>query len=60
MNLKAGEVIDGSGGYLVNGLCEKAVIARDEGLLPLGMCDDAVLKVDVPQGTAISYGLVGK
>ncbi len=57
-DLKAGEVLDGSGGYLVNGLCEKATVARDEGLLPLGMCDGAVLKSDVPQGNSITYGMV--
>ena len=28
VSLKAGEVLDGSGGYTVNGLCEKAVVAR--------------------------------
>ena len=57
-DLKAGEMIDGSGGYTVNGLCEKAVIAREEGLLPLGMSDDAVLKMDVPKGTTITYDMV--
>lgn len=57
-DLKAGEVIDGSGGYLVNGLCEKAVVAREENLPPLGMCDSAILKVDVPQGAAIAYDMV--
>jgi len=57
-DLKKGEVIDGSGGYLVNGLCEKAVIAREENLLPLGMCDGAVLKANVSQGAAITYEMV--
>ena len=57
-DLKAGEVLDGSGGYLCNGLCEKAVIARAENLLPLGLADDAVMKVDAAQGAAISYDMV--
>ena len=36
-DLKAGEVLDGSGGYTVNGMCEKATVAREEDLLPLGL-----------------------
>ena len=57
-NLKAGEVLDGSGGYTVNGLIERAEIARAENLLPLGLADDVKLKRDVPQGEAISYDMV--
>ena len=57
-NLKAGEVLDGSGGYTVNGLIEKAEIARAENLLPLGLADDVKLKRDVLQGEAISYDMV--
>lgn len=54
-DLKAGEVLDGSGGYLVNGLCEKAVVARTENLLPLGLASDVVLGADVKMGDAITY-----
>lgn len=57
-DLKAGEKLDGSGGYTVNGLCEKATIARAEKLLPLGLADDAILKQAVPKGTAIRYDMV--
>lgn len=57
-DLKLGEVLDGSGGYTVNGLCEKAVVARAEKLLPLGLADGARLKQAVPQGTAITYDQV--
>ena len=57
-NLKAGEVLDGSGGYTVNGLIEKAEIARAENLLPLGLAYDVKLKRDVSQGEAISYDMV--
>ena len=57
-NLKAGEVLDGSGGYTVNGLIEKAEIARAENLLPLGLAYDVKLKCDVSQGEAISYDMV--
>ena len=57
-DLKAGEILDGSGGYTVNGLIEKADIAREENLLPLGLADDTTLKRDVSQGEAISYDMV--
>ena len=54
-NLRAGEALDGGGGYTVVGQCEKAAVARQEGLLPLGLADRAVLKRDVARGTAIGY-----
>jgi len=57
-NLKRGEQLDGSGGYTVNGLIEKAEIARSENLLPLGLAYGVKLKQDVPQGTAITYDMV--
>jgi predicted homoserine dehydrogenase-like protein len=57
-DLEAGEVLDGSGGYTVNGLCEKAVVARAEKLLPLGLADGARLTQAVPQGAAITYDQV--
>ena len=57
-NLKAGEVLDGSGGYTVNGLIERAEIACTENLLPLGLSDGSKLKRDVSQGEAISYDMV--
>ena len=55
-NLRAGEELDGGGGYTVVGQCEKALVARQEGLLPLGLSDRAVLKRDVVKGEAIGYG----
>ena len=57
-DLKAGERLDGSGGYTVNGLIEKVDIARAENLLPLGLAYDVTLKRDVLQGEAISYDMV--
>jgi predicted homoserine dehydrogenase-like protein len=57
-DLKPGEVLDGSGGYTVNGLCEKAVVARADKLLPLGLADGARLTQAVPQGAAITYDQV--
>ena len=57
-NLKVGEILDGSGGYTVNGLIEKAEVACAENLLPLGLSDGIKLKCDVSQGEAISYDMV--
>ena len=57
-NLKLGEILDGSGGYTVNGLIEKTEIARAENLLPLGLASGVKLKQDVAQGTAITYDMV--
>ena len=57
-DLQAGEVLDGGGGYTVLGQSEKATVARDEGLLPLGLAQGAVLQVDVAQGAAIGYDMV--
>lgn len=56
--LEEGETLDGGGGYTVNGLAEKASIARDERLLPLGLAYGARLKTDVEQGAAITYDMV--
>ena len=54
-DLKAGEVLDGGGGYTVSGLIERADISMKEGLLPLGLSAGATLNNDVAQGTAIRY-----
>ena len=54
-DLRAAEELDGGGGYTVVGQCEKANVARHEGLLPLGLADRATLKRDVAKGEAIGY-----
>ncbi len=53
--LRAGEELDGGGGYTVVGQCEKAHTARQQGLLPLGLADGAVLKRGIAKGEAIGY-----
>ena len=57
-DLAAGEVLDGGGGYTVVGQCEKATIARQEKLLPLGLSSGARLNCAVAAGQAISYNMV--
>ena len=56
--LEVGETLDGGGGYTVSGLCERADIARRDGLLPLGLAYGARLKVGVNEGQAITYEMV--
>ena len=57
-HLEEGETLDGGGGYTVNGMCEKATVARAERLLPLGLAYGAKLNRDVAQGEAITYDMV--
>ena len=57
-DLKRSELLDGSGGYTVNGLIERVEIARQSGFLPLGLAYDVKLKQDVSQGTVITYEMV--
>jgi predicted homoserine dehydrogenase-like protein len=57
-DLKRGEPLDGGGGYTVNGLIEKAEMARAENLLPLGLSAGATLKQGVAKGAPITYDMV--
>lgn len=54
-DLRAGEIVDGGGGYTVIGQSEKATVARDQGLLPLGLSEGALLKRDIAQGQTLTY-----
>jgi len=54
--LKAGETLDGGGGYLTVGQSEKASIVKEQALLPLGLSEGVVLKRDVTKGETIAYG----
>lgn len=53
-DLRAGEVLDGIGGYLTYGACDDAIVARDEALLPMGLAEGCTLVRDVPRDAAIS------
>jgi len=57
-DLKKGEVLDGSGGYMIYGLCEKATIARDQNLLPLGLASGIPLTKDIPKDSPLTYDMV--
>ena len=54
-DLRAGEMLDGEGGYTVWG---KLMLARDSAArraLPIGLAHHVKLKRDVPQGSAVSW-----
>lgn len=51
--LKAGEVLDGEGGYTVAGGLRPASTSVREGWLPLGLAHGVKLKADVPEGQPV-------
>jgi len=54
-DLKAGETLDGSGGYMVRGRLEKATLAAEQRLLPFGLAEDITLINDVPKDEPVRY-----
>lgn len=57
-NLTAGEILDGSGGYTVRGLIERAEIVQRENLLPLGLAYGVPVTRDIAKGESITYDMV--
>ena len=53
--LKAGEILDGEGGFCVWGRQTPADVSLARGLLPLGLAHDVKLKRDIPEGGALSW-----
>jgi len=54
-DLKAGERLDGIGGFRAYGWIDNADVARRDNLLPMGLSDGCVLTRDVPKDQAISF-----
>lgn len=54
-DLRAGETLDGIGGFTVYGMLENVDVARRERLLPMGLSDGAVLVRDVPMDAAVTF-----
>ncbi|WPP52037.1 NAD(P)H-dependent oxidoreductase [Catalinimonas niigatensis] len=54
-DLKAGQTLDGFGGYTSYGQCENASVCRKENLLPIGLSEGIVLKRDIAKDQAISF-----
>ncbi|MCZ6672171.1 MAG: NAD(P)-dependent oxidoreductase [Verrucomicrobia bacterium] len=57
-DLSAGKALDGSGGYTVNGICEKADVSHRENLLPLAFAKHVNLNIDVRKGNPITWDMV--
>lgn len=58
-DLKAGDHLDGIGGYTVYGTIERYEIAKQMNALPVGLVNkDTILKQDVKKGDLITYDMV--
>lgn len=55
IDLKAGEKIDGIGGYMTYGQCETAEITYEQHLLPMGLAEGCILKRDVARDEVLTY-----
>jgi predicted homoserine dehydrogenase-like protein len=53
-DLTAGTVLDGFGGYHTYGLAERRTVARDEGLLPMGLAEGCTLLRDVAKDAVLT------
>ena len=54
-DLRAGETIDGLGGYMVYGQCENADVTRADRLLPIGLAEGCRLTRDIPKDQVLTY-----
>ncbi len=57
-DIKAGEKLDGGGGYTVYGLIDRAEVVREQNLLPLGLTYGTPTVCDIPKGTPVTYDMV--
>ncbi|MBU3179795.1 NAD(P)H-dependent oxidoreductase [Clostridium psychrophilum] len=59
IDLKAGQTLDGIGGYTVYGTIESAKIAKEINAVPLGLINrKTLLKVNVKKGEVITYDMI--
>lgn len=54
-DLKAGEVLDGFGGYTAYGQCENTPAFNEEKLLPIGLADGVMLKNNIKKDQVITF-----
>jgi predicted homoserine dehydrogenase-like protein len=55
IDLDAGEVIDGLGGYKTYGQCENYPVSRAENLLPIGLAEGCRLKRSIQKDQVLTY-----
>ena len=54
-DLKAGDILDGIGGFTCYSLIENAEVSYQNNFLPMGLSEGCVLKHDIAKDTPISY-----
>ena len=54
-DLKAGETLDGIGGFTCYGVIENSDVAQKENLLPMGLSEGCRLKRDIPKDQPLTY-----
>ncbi len=54
-DLKAGETLDGIGGFACYGVIDNAEVARRDNLLPMGLSDGCRLKNDISKDQPLTY-----
>jgi predicted homoserine dehydrogenase-like protein len=54
-DLKAGERLDGIGGFCTYGLVDNSAAARSINALPIGLSDGCLLRRDIPKDSVISF-----
>jgi predicted homoserine dehydrogenase-like protein len=54
-DLKAGEILDGIGGFTCYGMIDNSNVCQADNLLPMGLSQGCRLKRDVPRDYAIAY-----
>jgi len=55
VDLKAGDVIDGLGGYKTYGQAENYAVAHVQDLLPIGLAEGCRVRRDLPRDTVLTY-----
>ncbi len=56
--IKKGERLDGIGGFLTYGAIDNADVCLKNNLLPIGLADGCITKIDIPMDTAITCDMV--
>jgi predicted homoserine dehydrogenase-like protein len=54
-DLRAGDVLDGIGGFTCYGMLDNTSVCNDGNLLPMGLSEGCRLKCDIPKDRAIQY-----
>jgi predicted homoserine dehydrogenase-like protein len=54
-DLRAGEVLDGIGGFHCYGMVDNIDVAREGDLVPMSLVEGCTLKKDIAKDVAISY-----